>query len=78
MKITHILQCCCEIACLNYEGIQYKLIEINDYEDEDLHPHLDSGIDFIKTALSNSENKILVHCMGGYSRSPSFVLAYLM
>jgi protein-tyrosine phosphatase len=37
--------------------------------------HFDSGVEFIKNAVSKEES-ILVHCNAGVSRSASFVIAY--
>ena len=45
----------------------------------DLEAILPQAVDFIKQALTDSEeNKVLVHCFKGVSRGGSVVIAYLI
>ncbi|THH16962.1 hypothetical protein EW146_g3755 [Bondarzewia mesenterica] len=54
-------------------------ISIADRPDAKLLPHLDDTTAFIRDALAeNDENKVLVHCFMGVSRSASVVCAYLI
>jgi protein-tyrosine phosphatase len=45
---------------------------------QDLTPHFDEAIDFIYNARDVEKGIILVHCVGGMSRSASMVLAYMI
>lgn len=60
-----------------YEGITYKTINLYDSPSADIGIYFDECVAFIDDALSKNE-KILVHCYAGISRSSSIVLAYLM
>ena len=52
----------------------YKQIEIRDEEDEDILRYFIPSIIFI----NESKGSCLVHCKGGFSRSPSIVISYIM
>ena len=58
-------------------GIKYKGFTLVDLPFTDISAHFKDAGEFIDEALS-SDNKILVHCLMGRSRSGSLVLAYLM
>ena len=49
----------------------------SDSVNENLIPHFPQAFQFINSALSQ-HGKVLVQCNGGISRSPSFIVAYLM
>lgn len=61
-----------------YKSPIYLKIHINDTEDAPLEQYIDVSISFIKKASKNPNNKVLVHCGAGISRSASIVIAYLM
>ena len=55
----------------------YKQIQIADEEESDIFSHLPELVRFIEDCVKRDES-ILVHCMGGVSRSASVVTAYVM
>ena len=55
------------------DGFIHKKFEIIDFDCENIIKYFGECINFI-----DGEEKILVHCMSGASRSASFVIAYLM
>ena len=55
------------------DNIKQKVISIGDLPIENIIKYFGECINFI-----DGEEKILVHCMSGASRSASFVIAYLM
>jgi len=68
-----------------YQGtpIKYYGISADDDDSYDLSRHFDESSDIIKQVIGTkaqpkNNGKILVHCMAGVSRSPTFVASYLM
>ncbi|XP_060027362.1 dual specificity phosphatase 29 isoform X4 [Erinaceus europaeus] len=59
-------------------AIEYHGVEADDLPTFDLSVFFYSAAAFIDTALTSENNKILVHCVMGRSRSATLVLAYLM
>ncbi|CAG8463544.1 8889_t:CDS:2 [Paraglomus occultum] len=59
------------------EHFLYFEIEVSDSPNERLIPHFPAAKQFIDEAL-NSGGRVFVHCNGGISRSPAFVVAYVM
>ncbi|KAM6997328.1 dual specificity phosphatase 29-like isoform 1-T2 [Tautogolabrus adspersus] len=58
--------------------IQYYGVEADDKPTFNISQFFRPAAQFIHEALSHPENKVLVHCVMGRSRSASLVLAYLM
>lgn len=56
---------------------KHVFIEIDDVPSADLMPHLDRTNDFIKEVIGSNQ-RILIHCAAGISRSTSVVIAYLI
>ena len=56
---------------------KYKLIMVEDTEDEDLLAHFDECVEFINEGARNG-GRTLVHCAAGISRSASICIAYLI
>mmetsp|Transcript_42784 Transcript_42784/g.109482 ORF Transcript_42784/g.109482 Transcript_42784/m.109482 type:complete len:231 (-) Transcript_42784:762-1454(-) len=52
-------------------------IDVEDKSSANLLQHLDTAMEFMEAAIA-SENKVLVHCMAGVSRSATTVAAYLV
>lgn len=76
--ITHILSVNgCDPAFP--ESFQYKVLDLRDSSDEDLISALHESVDFIQTVLgANPQNRVLVHCYAGLSRSLSVVTGFLI
>ncbi|ETO00353.1 dual specificity phosphatase 1, partial [Reticulomyxa filosa] len=58
--------------------IQYCKIPLEDTVQADIHSFFQTAADFIDNALSNTKNRVLVHCQMGISRSTTIILAYLI
>ena len=54
----------------------HKWIDLQDYKEENIYPHLDTAHTYIKNMLK--DHNVLVHCQMGMSRSSSLVIAFLM
>ncbi|KTG46117.1 hypothetical protein cypCar_00036290, partial [Cyprinus carpio] len=89
MGITHILNATASEEDLHgkissreeyYRGmnITYYNVPAVDEVWFDISEYLFPAAEFIHKAISNPENKVLVHCIHGVSRSSTLVLAYLM
>lgn len=61
-------------ACIK----RYLFINVMDHSKQDIISHFDTSNQFIEDALKDPNNKILVHCVAGISRSASLVIAYVM
>ena len=57
--------------------IEQLNIAIDDTPQAEIRPHLESAYNFIHKHVSEKRN-ILIHCQAGVSRSPTFVIYYLM
>ena len=55
------------------DNITHKVISVGDFPTENIIKYFGECLNFIK-----GEEKVLVHCMAGSSRSASIVIAYLM
>ena len=55
------------------ENIIHKSVEVSDFDYQNIIQYFGQCLNFIK-----GEEKILVHCMAGASRSATIVIAYLM
>ncbi|XP_028990482.1 dual specificity phosphatase 29-like isoform X2 [Betta splendens] len=59
-------------------GIVYYGVVAEDVATFDLSQHFYAAARFIEATLSNRQNKLLVHCVMGRSRSATLFLAFLM
>ena len=55
------------------EGIIHKKVDVSDFEHQNIIQYFGECLNFIK-----GEEKVLVHCMAGASRSATIVIAYVM
>ena len=78
-KITHILNC--GMVLKNFyqkEGIfKYSQIPLYDSKTQDLEKYINKINNFIEEG-SNNNNKVLIHCGEGVSRSAAVCLMYLI
>lgn len=58
-------------------NINRMYILINDTHDEDIDDYFNQSYDFIESCLNKNE-KVLVHCKIGMSRSATIIISYLM
>ena len=72
-KITHILVCGSELDKHFPKDFTYEHFKIEDLTEQDLKPYFKKAINFIENGAC-----VYVHCRAGVSRSPSFVIAYIM
>ncbi|CAG9320236.1 unnamed protein product [Blepharisma stoltei] len=60
-----------------FPGITYHFIQIQDSPAENISRHLPDALKFIHRHLKHNQ-KVLVHCAAGVSRSASVVISYIM
>jgi predicted protein tyrosine phosphatase len=79
LGITHIIVVGSELMCKFPDEYIYTHIKINDTYDENILENLDKITENIDSIINNKpDNKILIHCAAGISRSASILIAYLM
>ena len=79
LKITHIVNASKAIKNAFEPEITYMNAYISDRETEYIDDYFLQAFEFINEALtSNHQNRVLVHCGFGVSRSASLVIMYLM
>lgn len=61
-----------------WRDIQYYRIAIADKPKVNISSRFGEAIDYIDKVLSNSNNRLLLHCQAGISRSGTICIAYLM
>jgi len=78
--ITHILTCADKISPRYPSDFKYLCLPILDTPSENICKFFRQAYFFIKDALEEEgkQNRVLVHCFAGKSRSTSFVLSYLI
>lgn len=77
LQITRVVTCGLGMSITLGEGMDQLLLGLADTVDANLSGHLQKGVDYIADAKAKNE-KVLVHCFAGLSRSASLVCAYLM
>jgi hypothetical protein len=79
--ITHIVNAAASVIPSYFEDagkIKYLNVFLMDDEYEDVECVFYLARNFIQSALSKKENKVLVHCRQGVSRSAAVVISYYM
>jgi hypothetical protein len=78
LDIRHIINVCdCELETIIKEKFNVLWINLHDELRSDIKKHFDETNQFLYNCKQKNE-KVLVHCQMGISRSSSIVLAYLM
>ena len=80
-KFTHIINCAYgskSFTPCNFNEITYFNIDLKDDGNINISNEIIKFINFVKEVSENENNKILIHCAQGVSRSPALVSAYLM
>ncbi|CAD8072244.1 unnamed protein product [Paramecium sonneborni] len=75
-NIKYILICAKGLKQYYPNIVQYKQLNISDNPCTVIITHFPESIEFIQTNIKNAA--ILIHCLGGKSRSVSITIAYLM
>ncbi|VDP50583.1 unnamed protein product, partial [Soboliphyme baturini] len=77
-NITYVinLSATCPKSCL-IEETNFLRIPVMDSNSEKIISHFERAFHFLDKALKTGAN-VLVHCLAGVSRSPTFVIAYIM
>jgi protein-tyrosine phosphatase len=76
-KITTILSIQSWEIQKKIKGINYEFVQANDNSEQDLYSKFKFICDFLKESSERNE-RVLVHCQAGISRSATACLAYLM
>ncbi|KAG9400138.1 hypothetical protein AC1031_011044 [Aphanomyces cochlioides] len=77
LAVTHIVNCTEDIPNFFYGTISYLHVPIADDPDVAIDSYFQSVFGFIQNAR-DSGKVCLVHCSQGMSRSPTFILGYLV
>ncbi len=73
-NFTGVLSCTGEFSPeYQNESIKHKIFDINDGDNTNIIQYFKEAIKFI-----DEQEKVLVHCLAGISRSATFVIAYFM
>lgn len=76
--ITHIVSVINGAYELFPNEFEYKIIHINDDPWVDIKTYFKESNEFIESALSKPDTKVMIHCQRGVSRSVTLLLAYLI
>jgi protein-tyrosine phosphatase len=76
--ITHVLSVLNDCRPFYPDDFTYLSINLEDDDSEDIKQHFTKAIDFMDTAIYDSDGHVFVHCAAGVSRSATIVIAYLM
>lgn len=76
-RIQHIVNVTPNVPAYHSDHFHYYNIPAEDTQKQNLLDHFDHVYKFIHRAITNNE-KVLVHCVAGISRSPAIVISFLM
>lgn len=76
LQIKHIVNVGGGKNAFEDDGIRYHKIVIADRSDVSILPYLEEACDYVHNSLTNGH--VLIHCRGGFSRSPTALIAYLI
>ncbi|CAM2713566.1 unnamed protein product [Rotaria socialis] len=76
-QIRHIVNVTSHVPAYHPDQFNYYHISADDTQKQNLLNHFDQAYQFIHKAIENNE-KVLVHCVAGISRSPAIVISFLM
>lgn len=75
--IRHIVNVTSHVPLYHRDLLQYCHIPADDSQKQNLLDYFDQAYGFIHDAIQKNE-KVLVHCVAGISRSPAIVIGFLM
>jgi len=87
LGITHLLNAahpgpdnCMTVDCsnINTHRISYLGLQLSDENEEDIRCKFLEAGEWIQEALTTEENRVMVNCWAGISRSSTLVIAFLM
>jgi protein-tyrosine phosphatase len=76
-QIRHIVNVTSHVPLYHADQLQYCHLPADDTQKQNLLEYFDQAYSFINQAIVNNE-KVLVHCVAGISRSPAIVIGFLM
>ncbi|UJR23192.1 hypothetical protein I4U23_026211 [Adineta vaga] len=76
-QIRSIVNVTSHVPLYHSEQFQYCQLPADDTQKQNLLEYFDQAYSFIHKCLENNE-KVLVHCVAGISRSPAIVIGFLM
>jgi atypical dual specificity phosphatase len=79
LGVTHIITAVLGVDPQFPDDFKYMNVPVRDVHNEDIKQFLSTTTKFIEDALyENGQNKVLVHCVCGVSRSATIVAAWMM
>jgi dual specificity MAP kinase phosphatase len=76
-QIRYIVNVTSHVPLYHSEQFHYCHLPADDTQKQNLLEYFDRAYSFIHNAIDNNE-KVLVHCVAGISRSPAIVIGFLM
>jgi len=76
-QIRYIVNVTSHVPLYHSEQFHYCHLPADDSQKQNLLEYFDRAYSFIHNAIENNE-KVLVHCVAGISRSPAIVIGFLM